>query len=68
MENKNWILCTEAICSRYTPSHHTACSLICMFQENASGCHVKNSNKSESKHAEMGETPGIAQKEVLEAE
>lgn len=35
-----------------------------MFQEDASGCHVRNS-KSGSEHVEMGETIGIAQKEEV---
>lgn len=39
---------------------------ICMFQEDASGCHVEN-NKSERPPVETEETTGIARKEVMEA-
>lgn len=35
-----------------------------MFQEDACGCHVRNS-KSGSEHVEMEETIGIAQKEEV---
>lgn len=45
----------RSICSsRYTLSYHVICSIICRLQEDASGCHVKNSSKSESEHEEIG--------------
>lgn len=60
--------CTlRPICSRYTPGYHVICSIICRLQEDASGCHVKNSSKSESERDEMGETMGRAPNEVVEA-
>lgn len=46
--------------SRYSPSLHVMCGLLCMFQEAACGCHVRNS-KSESEHVEIKKTTGIAQ-------
>lgn len=51
--------------SRYSPSRHVICGLLCLFQEDACGCHVRDS-KRESERVEIKKTTGLAQKRVTE--